>query len=57
LDASDITVEVKNAEVTLMGSVPNRKAKRLATGIADSIGGVRDVHNRLEIQQITSDRT
>lgn len=48
LDAHDIEVEVENGEVTLTGSVPNRRAKRLAEDIVDSVYGVRDVHNRLQ---------
>lgn len=51
LDASDIDVEVANGEVTLMGSVANRQAKRRAEDIADAVHGVRDVHNLLHLQQ------
>lgn len=51
LDASDIEVEVANAEVTLRGSVADRRAKRLAEDISDSVFGVRDVHNLLHLQQ------
>ena len=49
LDASDIEVEIKNREVTLTGQVPDRRAKRLARDISDSVPGVQDVHNRLRI--------
>lgn len=51
LDASDINVEVKAGEVTLTGSVPDRRAKRRAEDISDSVYGVQDVHNQLQLQQ------
>ncbi len=57
LDASDINVEVENGEVTLTGNAPDRQAKRLAEDIADSVFGVRDVHNRLQLQEKRSRRT
>ncbi len=50
LDASDVNVEVKEGEVTLTGTVQNRSAKRLAEDISDSVSGVRDVHNRLQLR-------
>lgn len=49
LDASDIEVEVRDGEITLLGRVPNREQKRIADHIAHSIPGVRDVHNRLTL--------
>lgn len=48
LDAHDINLEVKDGEVTLTGSVSDRRAKRLAEDIVDSVYGVKDVHNRLK---------
>jgi hypothetical protein len=51
LDASGIDVRVQHGEVTLAGTVDSRFTKRLARDIADSVDGVRDVHNRLAIQQ------
>jgi hypothetical protein len=50
LDASDIDVQVQDGEVTLAGSVPDRRAKRLAEDIADTVYGVQDVHNQLQVQ-------
>lgn len=50
LDASDIQVEIQDGVVTLTGTVRDRRAKRLAEDISDSIPGVQDVHNRLQLQ-------
>lgn len=47
LDASDITVTVKGGEVTLEGTVADRRAKQRAEDIAESAGGVKDVDNKL----------
>lgn len=55
LDASDIKVEVKDAEVTLTGTVKDRQAKRAAEHFAESVRGVEDVHNRLTIQKRDDD--
>lgn len=47
IDASNVEVQVKDGVVTLSGDVEDRRAKRLAERIADSVGGVVDVENRL----------
>jgi hypothetical protein len=51
IDASDLDVRVQNGEVTLSGSVNDRWAKRAAEDIADSVWGVKDVHNEIRIAQ------
>lgn len=51
IDATDISVSVDDGEVTLEGTVENRRAKRMAEDIAESVRGVRDIHNRLRIEQ------
>jgi osmotically-inducible protein OsmY len=51
LDASEIEVEVTQDEVTLSGTVPDRRSKRLAEDLAASVRGVWDVHNRLTCHQ------
>ncbi|HET8649986.1 MAG TPA: BON domain-containing protein, partial [Gemmatimonadales bacterium] len=51
VDASDLEVQVKDGEVTLTGTVPDRRSKRLARDIADSVAGVRDVHNEVTIRR------
>lgn len=50
LDASEITVQVKDCEVTLDGSVTSRYAKRRAEDCADSVSGVQHVQNNLRVQ-------
>lgn len=52
LDASAMEVSVQNGEVTLTGTAENRRAKRLAEDIAESVRGVKDVHNRLSVGKI-----
>jgi hypothetical protein len=47
VDASDISVTVREAEVTLEGSVSDRHIKHRAEEIAEAVSGVRDVTNRL----------
>ncbi|MBX5493292.1 MAG: BON domain-containing protein [Chloroflexi bacterium] len=51
LDARDIEVRVDDGEVTLSGRVDSRFAKRLAEDIADTVVGVRNVHNQLRVEQ------
>jgi Ni/Co efflux regulator RcnB len=49
IDASEIEVKVSNGEITLTGTVEDRQSKRLAEDIADSVSGVREVHNQLRV--------
>jgi osmotically-inducible protein OsmY len=49
VDASRIHLEVKNGEVTLRGSVPNRRMKRMVEDTVESVMGVSDVHNELRV--------
>lgn len=50
LDATDVDVRVSNCEVTLMGVVEDRHAKRLAEDIAEDVWGVDDVKNDLKVR-------
>jgi osmotically-inducible protein OsmY len=52
LDASDIEVRVTAGEVTLQGSVATRYAKRAAEDLAESVSGVREVHNQVRVSAI-----
>ena len=49
LDASDITIQVKQGEVTLAGAVTDREQKRRAEDMAESISGVREVTNNIRV--------
>ena len=49
VDATEITVEVSDAEVTLTGTVPSREQKRRAAMCAEQVAGVHDVFNRLRV--------
>jgi hypothetical protein len=49
VDASDIEVAVRSGEVTLSGSVPERRMKRLAEDVVEEIDGVHDVTNQIRV--------
>jgi hypothetical protein len=51
LDASAIRVDVESGIVVLEGAVDSRWAKRVAEGLVDSVRGVKDVQNRLRIEE------
>lgn len=51
VDAGDITVTVKGGEVTLEGTVTDRRSKHRAEDITDSVSGVREVTNRLRTRK------
>ena len=51
VDASDIDVEVSSGEVVLTGHVGSRYEKRLAEDITEDVSGVRNVENRIRVQQ------
>jgi hypothetical protein len=49
VDATEITIEVANAEVTLTGSVDSRNARRRAEDLAERVSGVTHVQNNLRV--------
>ena len=49
IDASEITLDVKDGEVTLEGNVPDRQTRRDAEECAENVMGVCQVNNRLRI--------
>ncbi|WP_299307681.1 SWFGD domain-containing protein [uncultured Croceicoccus sp.] len=52
VDASEITVTVQDAEVTLDGSVEDRRGKRRAEDCVHDISGVRHVQNNLRVTEL-----
>lgn len=51
IDASEIECEVKDGEVTLKGTVPERNMKLLAESMICDCQGVKDVSNQLKVQR------
>lgn len=51
VDASEISVQVKDGEVTLEGSVTDRHMKHRAEDIIEEVSGVREVNNRLRTKK------
>jgi hypothetical protein len=51
IDASEIEVTVTGGEVTLAGTVSDRRAKRLAEDVVEDVSGVKEVHNRLRVNR------
>ena len=49
LDARQIEVDVRQGQVSLQGSVPDRTSRRLAEDLAASVRGVVDVDNHLKV--------
>lgn len=49
VDASSVTVTVKDAEITLDGTVPSRAQKRRAEDVVENISGVKHVQNNLRV--------
>lgn len=47
IDASEIEVSVADGEVTLSGTVEDRRSKRRAEDVADDVTGVKHVQNNL----------
>jgi len=51
IDATEIDVAVSNSEVTLTGTVDDRRTKRLAEEIVEHCPGVNEVHNQLHARR------
>jgi osmotically-inducible protein OsmY len=54
IDASEIEVQVNDGEVTLTGTVDERRQKRLAEDVAENARGVRDVHNQIRVNVLST---
>lgn len=57
IDAEDIDVEVKEGEVTLTGSVPERRMKHMAEDCVERALGVKDVINNIRVKRESSSTT
>jgi hypothetical protein len=57
VDASEVDVLVKDGEVTLTGTVHERRMKRRIEDIAEDILGVADVHNQIKVERALETRT
>jgi osmotically-inducible protein OsmY len=57
IDASEIDVTVQNGDITLSGTVTERRMKRLAEDCVESVSGVTDVKNEIKVQSSTSDKS
>jgi hypothetical protein len=51
VDATEIDVQVKDGEVTLSGTVDERRTKRMAEECAEQVWGVKEVHNQIRVAQ------
>jgi len=51
IDASDIDVKVQNGEVTLTGTVPEKRFKHMVEQIVESLSGVQEVNNQLRTKR------
>jgi osmotically-inducible protein OsmY len=51
IDATDVSVEVKDGVVTLEGAVGDRWQKYQAEDLTDTISGVKDISNRLTVKR------
>ena len=54
IDASEVTLEVKDGNVSLEGTVPERRMKHAIEDMADACSGVNDVENKLRVSQAGS---
>ena len=49
VDASEVSIEVKDGNVTLEGTVPERRMKHAIEDVADECMGVKDIDNRIRV--------
>jgi hypothetical protein len=49
VDSTEVTVNVKDGQVTLEGSVPSRRMKHTIEDLVDATPGVKDIENRLRV--------
>ena len=56
IDASDLSVEVSQGEVTLTGNVDLRGVKHMAEDVVESVAGVKEIHNLIRVRRADADR-
>jgi osmotically-inducible protein OsmY len=56
VDCSEVTVTVREGEVTLEGSVPQRSMRYLIEDLAAGHPAVREVTNQIEIRKLRDPR-
>jgi len=56
VEVDDVTIEVRNGEVAIEGSVPERWMKYVIENIADACYGVKHIENRLRIADHSAGR-
>ena len=47
IDATEIDIQVRNGEVSVSGSVEDRRIKRMVEDLVEGVSGVKEVHNQL----------
>jgi osmotically-inducible protein OsmY len=55
IDASDISVEVKNSQVKLTGTVSDRQKKYMVEEMIEDLSGVKEVDNQLRVRREQGD--
>lgn len=56
IDASEIEVQVKSGEVTLAGSVPDRRMRHLSEDVAEQCLGVKEIINNIRVKKESSEQ-
>ena len=56
IDATDVEIRVQGGEVTLTGTVNERRAKRVAEDVAEEVFGVKDVTNQIKVDKSATTR-
>ena len=54
IDSTEVTVQVASGEVTLDGTVPERRMRHDIENLVDDTHGVKEIHNNLRIQSQSS---
>jgi hypothetical protein len=55
IDSSEVTITVKDAKVTLEGTVPTRYMKHFIEDLVDAAPGVQDIDNRIRVERFSSE--